>query len=199
MAKIYEQGATDLIIGTIAAGSFGTSSKKITGLLEITLNITEPTAKVSADNDPGYLKLRGPAMGTGELKVTGIPIADYAVLTSALVGAENSVVAFGEQRAETEKGFSFKKLFYEDGVESINLIMVHKVVFGMPSEGAKSINEEGTEVTECIIPFEVYPAMYIDGTTAKRRTLTKLNSVKSETLYGTLKDKCFTPDEALLT
>lgn len=198
MAKIYEQGATDLIVGTITSNSFGESSKKIEGLVEITMDIQEQTAKVSADDDPGYLKLRGPAMGTGELKLTGVPIDDYALLTSAITGSTNKVVAFGEQRAEKESGFSFKKKYYEDGVESVNLVMVHKVVFGMPKEGSKSVDENGTEITECVVPFEIYPVIYTDDGATKRRTITKLNSTASATLYETLKDKCFMPADAAL-
>ena len=53
MAKIYEQGATDLIVGTLISGSF-VSSKKISGFMEISIEISEQTAKISADNDPGF-------------------------------------------------------------------------------------------------------------------------------------------------
>jgi len=194
MAKIYEQGATDLIVGTLISGSFA-SSKKISGFMEISIEISEQTAKISADNDPGFLKLKGPAMGSGTIKMTAIPIEDYANLTSAISG-KSSVIAFGEQGASIERGLCFKKLQYTDGAESINLVMLHNVVFGIPKEGSKSIDENGTEITECEIPFDIYPAFYTQGATSRRRTLTKINSSKSPALYDKLKDKCFTPSEA---
>lgn len=194
MSKIYEQGATDLIVGTQTSGSF-TTSKKIRGVMEVTIDIAEQTAKISADNDPGFLKLKGPAMGSGTIKMTAIPPDDYASLTSAISG-KSKVIAFGEQGASLESGLSFKKLQYTDGIESINIVMIHNIVFGIPKEGSKSIDENGTEITECEIPFDVYPAFYTEGSTARRRTLTKINSLKSPALYDKLKDKCFTPSEA---
>jgi len=163
--------------------------------MEIEMDISEETAKIPADDNPGYIKLKGPAIGTGTIKMTAIPIDDYALLTSAITG-KSKVVAFGEHTATVNKGFSFKKTFFEDGEKSINLIMVHEVVFGIPKEGGKSIDENGTEIIECAIPYEIFPDFYTEGSVKKRRTLTKINSAKTPALYSTLKDKCFTPDEA---
>ena len=198
MAKVYEQGCSDLRVGILGEAGFGDTTVAISGVVGIEFDIEESMGKISADDDPAFIQIKGPATGTGTLTLTGIAIDDYALLTSAVLGV-NKVIAFGEHTASKECGFSFKKAQFTDGVKSTNLIMMHRVVFGIPQEGSTSIDEEGTEITECEIPFEILPAFYLDGTTKKRRTYTKLNSAKSTALYDALKDVCFTPADALIT
>lgn len=198
MSKIYEQGASGLVVGAIGAdGTFGTSSKAIEGLIELSLDISEELTKIPADNNPAFATFKSPAIGSGELKITAIPLHDYALLTSAIQGSSN-VIAFGEDVPVTYHGFSFKKIYVADGVQSTNLIMAHRCVFGFPTEGSVTKDEAGNTITECTIPFEVYPAYYTDGSETRCRTLTKLNSAVHAALYATLKDKCFAPSEALL-
>ena len=198
VVKIYEQGCSDFIVGELGADGFGDTSKKINGVMEIEMDLTEELGKISADNDPAFIKIKGPARGTGTIRLTAVPIDDYQLLTSALVGA-NKVIAIGEHTAVAERGFSFKKEQFDNATKSTNLIMVHKVTFGIPNEGSTSIDEDGIEIVECEIPFECHPAFYEEGSVRKRRTITKINSAKSSALYDTLKNKCFTPDEAELT
>ena len=198
MAKVYEQGCSDLRVGILGEAGFGDTTVAISGVVGIEFEVQEAKGKISADDDPAYLKLKGPAMGEGTLTLTGIEIDDYALLTSAILGA-NKVIAVGEHTDVKEVGFSYKKAFFTDGVKQTNMVMMHCIVFGTPQEGSTSIDEEGIEITDCQIPFEIFPAFYLDGTTKKRRTYTKLNSAKSTALYDALKDVCFTPADALIT
>lgn len=198
MAKIYEKGASDLIVGVVGAdGTFGTSSKKIPGVIEVTIDVEETLTKIAADNNIGYIVLKSVARGSGELNITGVPVEDYPKITSAVENTAG-IVAFGEEAAAKHCGFSFKKKYFIDGVEHANVVMMHNVAFGIPSEGAVTEDEEGNSITECTIPFEIMPAEYVEGTTNKRRTLTKLNSSANAALYTALKDKCFMPAEASL-
>lgn len=201
MAKIYEKGLSNVVIGKIIQNEDGTltydNSNKINiaGAMEFSADLSSETTRIAADNDVAYITIQGAYQGTGTIKFTGLTEDQTAYITSA-VKSTNGVLGFGEDMAPKELGLKFTKIQVVDGVTYSTDYMFHRVTCGYPSISGSTVSESGDAIADCTISLNIMPLPYKAENQDKTRTYSKVSSKTSASKYATLKDKLFTPTEA---
>lgn len=193
VTKIYDKGNFSLITAKLdeETNTYG-AVYQWDGLMEISIDLTQNSAQVSADDDPAYLDLKGPITGTGTIKLVGIKNDEFEQLMP-VTKDKNGAILFGEDLPSVVIGLSFLNQHFENGVVSINKTTFNKVTCAIPSMPTQSVDSEGTTITEVSIPVTINPYFYDDNGEKKRVTMSKLNSVANKAIWATAKDQIYIP------
>ena len=203
--KYYEQGnfelETQAFSGTITSPAYTGAVKKWYGLMEISLEASQDSTSVSADDDPTYLEMNPPMILEGTIKITGMKVSDYASLFNVRVD-NNGMYLFGSRAQKKVVGLAFKNTGYDDdGVYATNKFIMFRATVTLPPIGTESLNEAGDTIRDFTLNVKASHVVYsyTDNNVQKTDTATYgiFNSVTNSAIWDTIKDGIFAPNATL--
>lgn len=152
--------------------------------------------ELASGNDPMWDVIKGPVTGDVEVTLYDFPLDIMPELLGVRYDAAQGLCV-GENDEETIFiGIAFDRLVKEDGAQSRNKAIIHKVYFELPVIDAKTISSDDNAVSELKLKGKASPLFYpkSDGTYGSR-TYTIANSVKNKAKYDANKDCIAFPEE----
>lgn len=193
--KIVEKGNFDLFSQVLEeGGTYAEPVKKLSGLMSVTLDSSQETNNISADDQPDYYSSKGPLKLTGTIKMAGIALADYKDIFSVTEDKNQAIIVGGNTEVK-KLGLAFKNRS-SDG--SFNMFTLNNCQLKLPPINTVSIDETGTTIREIDIPVEANPYEYTNSEgNPDKVTYSILNSVKNADIWESVKDKIYIPDSTV--
>jgi hypothetical protein len=199
--QIFERGNFDLkFCKILATGAYEEQTgaqviQNINGMMELSIEFTQESEQLAADDNPDYSSFDSPTRGEGTLKLVNVPFTAYEKLF-AVEKDTNSALIFGGAISTVPLGMTFKNTG-SDG--SINKFTLNKVYLTPPPLTTASIKQSDNTIRDFSIPIRVEPFFYTKADSSKGRvTYSLLNSLEHTTIWAAIKDIIYVPDKVVV-
>lgn len=203
--KYYEQGNFELetqeFSGTPANPSYIGTVKSWYGLMEISLESSQDSTAIAADDDANYLEMKPPLVMTGTIRVTGMKVSEFANLFNVRQDT-NGMYLFGSRAQDKTVGISFKNTGYdENGSLCTNKFILFRAQITLPAIGTESLNESGDTIRDFTMNVKAsyVKYTYTDNNVEKTDTATygMFNSIDHASIWDDIKNGLFLPNADL--
>jgi hypothetical protein len=188
VSQLYEIGNKKFFASTLNPdGSFGRKEYHI-GLMEVSIEFSNETTDISADDEPAFVRLNSPLTGEGTVKFAVLPFSVYSKFFDVSTD-KNGAVVINSRGKSKEIAFGFYTTL-GDGSES--MFTLYRAVFALPA--LSSVSFDGQTIRDLTLNVKVYPysVKQIDRIITKSVSRFARNQVECMKLARDLKNKGIT-------
>lgn len=192
--RVYQEGNYGMKVFKIdeSTGGYSSQGTAVNGLVTVDITFSRTVTNTPADDVVDYLTRRSPERGEGTITILGLSLKDYKALYNDIVD-DNNVLVVGKKRMAQKLGIIFYN--HEESAEgsSENMFVLPNCSLEIPNISTATIAEDDTTVRPFELAITCNAKNFGSGADADRFTYAILNSVDNADIYGTNRDKMYTP------